>query len=187
MSSAPVDRTGGVDDATQHAGLVLKSIPTPVVLKSCRGVFLYVNPAFCRLFDLDEQELVGAADEVVLVAEDAAKSARLDQEAMREPGVHARDEKLRLKSVSRRFHTSRQVLHDSKGELLGLLCTYTELGNGSGSLSISESGQLVPICSSCKQIRDSAGQWEPVELYIQHELGAKLTHGLCPECLPKFF
>jgi hypothetical protein len=42
---------------------------------------------------------------------------------------------------------------------------------------------LLPICASCKKIRDERGQWQGLELYIRDHSEADFTHGLCPLCL----
>ncbi len=41
---------------------------------------------------------------------------------------------------------------------------------------------LVPICSSCKKIRDDKGYWNHLETYIEEHSNAEFTHGFCPEC-----
>ncbi len=41
---------------------------------------------------------------------------------------------------------------------------------------------LLPICASCKKIRDDKGYWNQIEAYIQEHSEAHFTHGLCPEC-----
>jgi hypothetical protein len=46
---------------------------------------------------------------------------------------------------------------------------------------------LLPICSSCKKIRDDRGYWNTLETYIVEHSEAEFTHGLCPECLKKYF
>ena len=45
---------------------------------------------------------------------------------------------------------------------------------------------LIPICSSCKNIRDDAGYWNQIEAYIDEHSEAKFSHGLCPDCSDKF-
>jgi PAS domain S-box-containing protein len=45
---------------------------------------------------------------------------------------------------------------------------------------------LLPICSSCKRIRDDQGYWQQVETYIAEHTNAGFTHGICPDCLSKF-
>lgn len=46
---------------------------------------------------------------------------------------------------------------------------------------------LLPICSSCKKIRDSDGQWRQFEIYIQTRTEATFTHGMCPACLTVYY
>jgi PAS domain-containing protein len=46
---------------------------------------------------------------------------------------------------------------------------------------------LVPICSSCKKIRDDRGYWRTVERYLSEHSDAQLTHGLCDECLRRLY
>ena len=46
---------------------------------------------------------------------------------------------------------------------------------------------LLPICASCKHIRDDKGYWHQVETYIQQHSSAVFTHGLCPKCAQKIY
>jgi DNA repair exonuclease SbcCD ATPase subunit len=42
---------------------------------------------------------------------------------------------------------------------------------------------LLPICSTCKKIRDDRGLWNRIEGYIAEHSEAELSHGICPTCL----
>ena len=46
---------------------------------------------------------------------------------------------------------------------------------------------LLPICSSCKKIRDDEGYWTQVEVYIEKHSGAQFSHGICPDCIKKLY
>lgn len=46
---------------------------------------------------------------------------------------------------------------------------------------------LLPICASCKKIRDDKGYWNRIEEYIQDHSEAVFTHGLCPDCANKLY
>lgn len=46
---------------------------------------------------------------------------------------------------------------------------------------------LLPICASCKQIRDDAGYWNQIESYVQAHSAATFTHGICPDCVAKMY
>jgi len=41
---------------------------------------------------------------------------------------------------------------------------------------------LLPICASCKKIRNDKGYWEQIELYIRDRSEAEFSHGICPDC-----
>jgi hypothetical protein len=41
---------------------------------------------------------------------------------------------------------------------------------------------LVPICSSCKKIRDDKGFWQQLEVYVSEHTEADFSHGMCDEC-----
>jgi len=46
---------------------------------------------------------------------------------------------------------------------------------------------FIPICASCKKIRDDEGYWRQVEEYISDRSEAEFTHGICPECARKLY
>jgi GAF domain-containing protein len=46
---------------------------------------------------------------------------------------------------------------------------------------------LLPICCHCKEIRDDTGYWESVDSYIAAHSDVKFSHGICPECVKKYY
>lgn len=46
---------------------------------------------------------------------------------------------------------------------------------------------LLPMCSYCKSIRDDAGYWASVEEYLSEHSEARLSHGICPDCIAEHF
>ena len=46
---------------------------------------------------------------------------------------------------------------------------------------------LLPICASCKKIRDDNGYWNQIESYIREHSEAEFSHGICPECAKKLY
>lgn len=46
---------------------------------------------------------------------------------------------------------------------------------------------LIPICASCKQVRNDQGYWERIEAYLERFSEAEFTHGICPECIKKLY
>ena len=46
---------------------------------------------------------------------------------------------------------------------------------------------LLPICASCKKIRDDKGYWNQIEEYIHQHTDAQFSHSICPECARKLY
>lgn len=46
---------------------------------------------------------------------------------------------------------------------------------------------LLPICASCKKIRNDQGYWERIERYIGERSSVQFSHGICPECAQKLY
>ena len=46
---------------------------------------------------------------------------------------------------------------------------------------------LIPICASCKNIRNDGGFWQQLEEYIGEHSEAEFSHGLCQPCLKKLY
>ena len=46
---------------------------------------------------------------------------------------------------------------------------------------------LLPICSSCKKIRDGKNGWQNIETYIEQRSNASFTHDLCRDCMDKLY
>jgi hypothetical protein len=61
----------------------------------------------------------------------------------------------------------------------------TDLRNALGDIK-ALSG-LLPICASCKKIRDDKGYWRNLEKYISDHSEAQFSHSLCPDCIRKLY
>jgi DNA-binding NtrC family response regulator len=73
----------------------------------------------------------------------------------------------------------RKKLEEEKEKLI------LELKNALGK--IKTLGGLLPICSSCKKIRDDRGYWNQIEEYISQHSEAEFSHGVCPDCAKKLY
>lgn len=79
-------------------------------------------------------------------------------------------------------------LRNDSGEIDSVATTERDITEIKNALRLNEpevkslSG-LLPICSSCKQIRDDKGYWHQIESYIKNHSDAEFTHGICPKCI----
>ncbi|MGC9364298.1 MAG: hypothetical protein ACP5FZ_07005 [Fidelibacterota bacterium] len=47
--------------------------------------------------------------------------------------------------------------------------------------------KLLPICPSCKKIRDDEGYWNNLETYLSKHSNAEFSHGICRDCMKKLY
>ena len=75
--------------------------------------------------------------------------------------------------------TDQKRAHETQEKLIGeLKKAMTEVRTLSG---------LLPICASCKKIRDDKGYWSQIESYISEHSEAEFSHGICPDCAKKLY
>lgn len=75
--------------------------------------------------------------------------------------------------------TERQGLQNEREKLIGQLQeALAQVRTLSGFL---------PICASCKKIRDDSGYWKQIESYISAHADVTFSHGICPECALKLY
>ena len=81
------------------------------------------------------------------------------------------------------------------GKLLGVLCSAVETTSLKGTIlrlqralnEVQVLRGLLPICASCKKIRDEHDRWQVLETYLQDHTEAKFSHGICPDCMRKLY
>jgi PAS domain S-box-containing protein len=45
--------------------------------------------------------------------------------------------------------------------------------------------KILPLCPSCKRVRNEKGFWDDVEVFLENHAATHVAHGLCPDCLRK--
>jgi PAS domain S-box-containing protein len=137
------------------------------VLLSFSGMFTG-NPNFCSLIvtDLTVQKQI----------EQELKRHRDDLEGL------VRERTYALETANRKLNEEileRKKAEEEKAQLIDeLQQAITEVKKLSG---------MLPICSSCKKIRDDQGYWTQIESYIRDHSEAEFSHSICPECAKKLY
>lgn len=73
----------------------------------------------------------------------------------------------------------------SSEELLARVSAHVELVRSRDE--INKLKTFLPICASCKSIRNDQGTWEPIESYFATKTAITLSHGICPNCAKKLY
>ncbi len=74
--------------------------------------------------------------------------------------------------------TNNQLLQEKEQKIEELSKAFREIKTLRG---------ILPICASCKNIRDDKGYWNQIETYIRDHSDADFTHGICPQCAEELY
>jgi len=92
--------------------------------------------------------------------------------------------------ISKPFHAEEVLARVKTHLMLYSLINSLEKKNIELKMALDEVKQLrglLPICATCKKIRDDKGYWNILELYIEKHSEASFSHGMCPECTEKIY
>lgn len=174
---------------------VVDGIGDGVLVLDEQGRIVDLNPAGARLLRLPAASVVGRSGADV-TAQQPALSERLRclAESRSEVTINAADGEahfdvmisalrrhsrisgwvvvLRDVTARRRAEAEREVLIGELQEALKRIRTLRG---------------LIPICASCKKVRDDQGYWQQVEEYVRAHSEASFTHAICPDCMRRLY
>src|SRR5262245_53037086 len=143
------------------------------------------------------QDCRGRTDAEIIGGEEGERLMSIKQGVL-DTGVGTRAETtLTFGEETRYFDLTVEPLRDSRGAIIGITCAASdvtalkqaaaerdrlvaELQDALANVKLLSG--LLPICASCKRIRDDSGGWMQIEAYISRHSEAKFTHGVCPDC-----
>jgi PAS domain S-box-containing protein len=186
----------------KYRGLVYFS-NDPIFSFNPDETYRFVNEAFARPFGKKPDEIIGHKPHSVFSFEEAEKRLTIVRGVF-QSGVK-RDIEVKVLTQSgdtRYFLTMVDPIKDEEGKVQYVSCIakditerkqveierehlITELQNALEQIKTLKG--IVPICSSCKNVRDDEGFWEQVESYVQKHTDAQFSHSLCPNCVEKYF
>lgn len=171
-----------------------------LMLTAPDGSILDANPAACRIFQRSREEILEQGRDRLMDSADPRMAAIL-AERNRTGRGHSELTAKRRDGTPFPVEVSSVVFTTPQGETR--TCTIIrdiserktaetereqlikELQEALGRVK-SLSG-LLPICASCKKIRDQQGKWQYLEIYIRTHTEADFSHGICPECRAQLY
>lgn len=171
--------------------ILIESLPFAVMITDKDRTITSVNQRFLDIFILDQAEVIGKPIDTLL---DETKTFTRNKRWLFE----REKERILLLSENRVLKIHEEKLLDIFGILAGYIQLFMDntleyrlleekkkLEKAIGE--ITKLSGLLPICASCKKIRDDKGYWKQIESYISDHSEAKFSHGMCPECSEKLY
>ncbi|HYM77417.1 MAG TPA: PAS domain S-box protein [Candidatus Dormibacteraeota bacterium] len=171
-----------------------------MMLTTPDGAILDANPAACRMFERSREEIVAAGRDGLMDSSDPRMAALLEERqqtgktygelsARRKDGTlfpvemssvvfQGPEGKSRTCLIIRDISQRKTAEAEREWLIRELQEAAAKVKNLSG---------LLPICASCKKIRDEAGKWHHLEVYIRDHTEADFSHGICPDCRRRLY
>jgi PAS domain S-box-containing protein len=181
----------------------LKSIGEAVIATDTQGYITFMNPVAEGLTGWPQEEALGKdLREVFKIVNDHTQAPDENPvtRALREGVVVSVANHTLLVDkggTETPIDDNAAPIKDDQGNVLGAILVFSDISKRvqaenrreeliaelQGALAeVKTLTGLLPICASCKRIRDDQGYWQQVEVYIQNHSDVKFSHGICPDC-----
>ncbi len=180
----------------------MNSGPAIAYIKDAAGRFVYVNDPLAKRFQKPASEWIGRTDAELLGQESAAKVVEHDLTVLNDEKPLLAEEAVPTPDGSAQCWLSYKfLLYDDLGQKqvggLSFDITARKAAEHERERLVSELREaltevktlsgFLPICASCKNIRNDTGYWQQIESYLREHSDVEFTHGICPECVGKLY
>ena len=191
------------EEKLRQLSVAVEQSPASIVITNRAGNIEYVNPKFIELTGYTLAEVLGKNPRVL-------KSGETNPEAYRElwetitAGKEWDGEFHNKKKNGELYWESASIspIRDHAGRITHYVAVKEDITARKQTeaerdlliqdlqdalANVKSLSGLLPICAGCKKIRDDKGYWSQVESYIQKHSEAKFSHGMCPDCIKKWY
>ena len=168
-------------DARENFKNALRALPVIIYATDSDGSLIFYNDEFERISGYAVDDLMDSPGLMKLLLGEDNGFCILNDTSCRKWKIEAKDggEKVVVWSEE----SSAVPLAGWRSWKIGL--DITELEAARTKVKILQG--LLPICASCKKIRNTKGHWTQLESYISEQSEADFTHGICPECMESLY
>ncbi len=163
----------------------MMSISESVFITDLEGRFLFVNAAFCETYGYEEVEVKGKSCHLLGGVESGGEVCHRRKDGSefpvllsRSPVLDEQGRPIALVGVARDISARKQAEREREELVRQLQDALARIKTLRG---------LLPICASCKKVRDDQGYWKQIESYIREHSEAEFSHSMCPECMERWY
>ena len=195
LNTTEVPSRGVLSDDEARYQLLFENSLDGLMLTAPDGSILDANPAACRIMGRTRDEILQEGRQGLIDASDPRLSVMI---AERQRTGRAHGELTAIRKDGTRFPVefSSVVFASHDGELRTCIIirdiTERKAAEAERERLIKELQEalgrvktlsgLLPICASCRKIRDQQGAWHNLETYVRNHTEADFSHGICEQC-----
>ena len=189
-------------NSEKHYRILMDESMDPTFSFYADGTYRYVNHAFAKGVGKTSDEIIGRKIWDVFEKDEADKRFSIVKKVFAEGKPEEIEVRVPQSAGDTFYLTTVKPILNDVGEVETVICTsknITKRKLAEDALKkerdklmkalkeIKTLSGLLPICASCKKIRDDKGYWNQMEGYIQQHSDAQFSHGMCPDCAKKMY
>jgi PAS domain S-box-containing protein len=189
-------------NSEKHYRILMDESMDPTFSFYADGTYRYVNNAFAKGVGKTLGEIIGHKIWDVFEKDEADKRFAIVKKVFTEGKTEELEVRVPLPSGDTYYLTTVKPILNDVGAVETVICTSKNITKRKLAevASKKEHGKLLkalkeiktlsgflPICVSCKKIRDDKGYWNQIEAYIQQHSDAQFSHAICPACAKKLY
>ena len=168
------------------------------------GVYTYVSPVVNELLGYRPEEVLGKKPFDFMPEEEARRVERVFRKALEsgQPFKNIENINLHKNGSWVTLESSGVPVLDEAGALIGYRGVDRNISERKRAAKrlqeesnrlkqaltqVKRLSGMLPICSSCKKIRDDQGYWNKIEAYVQNHSEAEFSHSICPQCAQRLY
>ena len=180
----------------------MNNSPALAFIKDEYGRYVYVNQKVLTSFQIPEGGWIGRTDAEIFAIPTAQTLEENDLSVLNDGITREIEEIVPTRDGKSQYWLSQKFLlrgSDGQRQIGGLAIDITgrKAAEQERERLMSELREavtavktlkgLIPICASCKNIRDDEGYWKQIEFYLCEHSELEFTHGICPTCLERLY
>ncbi len=197
-----IDELQRLRNSEKHYRLLMDESIDPIFSFYADGTYRYVNYAFAKGVGKTADQIIGKKIWDVFEKGEADKRFTIVKRVFTQGTIEEIEVRVPLPSGDTFYLTTVKPIFNDDGDVETVICTSKnitkrkmaeiELQKEHENLlkameEIKTLSGLLPICVSCKKIRDDKGYWNLLESYIEQHSQASFSHSICPDCSEKLY
>ena len=189
-------------NSEKHYRILIDESMDPTFSFYADGTYRYVNNAFAKGVGKTLDEIIGRKIWDVFEKDEADKRFAIVKKVFTEGKTEEIEVRVPQSSGDTYYLTTVKPIFNELGAVETVICTSKNITKRKlaevalkkehdkllkALKEIKTLSGFLPICASCKKIRDDKGYWNQIEAYIQQHSEAEFSHGICPDCAKKMY